>query len=324
MKRTIELIEAGSDLGAGTHGACFGTEALQMMAHKDNSNLFQKLPRRICQTHPANGHHSQYARNIEAVYKICRSIAHEVRNSLDLGNFPVVISGDHSCAAGTIAGIKIAKPQSRLGVVWIDAHADLHSPFTTPSGNMHGMPLAASINADNQAQGKQEIDTQTRLYWEKLKNMGNLSPKILPQDIVYVSLRDFEKEEASLISAYGIKTISTETIRRCGMREAVKTILRQLDYCTDIYVSFDADCLDASVSIGTGLPVDGGLMPLEAELLITLLMENRKACCLEFTELNPFLDKDGETTTIIYQLLKKSMIALSNKAVAENVRFQDA
>jgi len=322
--RNIELIEVCSDLGAGTQGACFGAEALQMMAHQDNGNPFQTLSLKTCHIPPSNGYHSSYAKNIEAIYKICRSIAQEVRSSLLVNQFPILVSGDHSCAAGTIAGIKMAKPNSRLGVVWIDAHADLHSPYTTPSGNMHGMPLAASINEDNKVTAKQHIDDQTHSHWKKLKNLGGISPKVLPQDIVYVSLRDFEDEEALLIKNHRIKTISTESARRCGIPSVVNTILKQLEYCTDIYVSFDTDCLDASISRGTGLPVDGGLMPYEAERLITLLMENPKICCLEFTELNPFFDTNSETTAIIYQLFKAGIQSLRAEAFAERIAYQSS
>jgi arginase len=322
--RNIELIEVCSDLGAGTQGACFGAEALQMMAQQDIDNPFQSLSLKTCHVPPSNGYHSTFAKNIEAIYKICRSIAQEVRSSLLANHFPILVSGDHSCAAGTIAGIKMAKPNSRLGVVWIDAHADLHSPYTTPSGNMHGMPLAASINDDNRLATKQHIDDQTHSHWKKLKNLGGISPKVLPQDIVYVSLRDFEEEEALLIKNHRIKAISTESVRRCGISGVVNTILKQLEYCTDIYVSFDTDCLDATISRGTGLTVDGGLMPHEAEQLITLLMENLKICCLEFTELNPFFDTNNETTAIIYQLCKAGIQSLRAETFAERIAYQSS
>jgi len=124
--RNIELIEVCSDFGAGTQGASFGAEALQMMAQQDTGNPFQTLSIKNCHIPPSNGYYSPYAKNIETIYKICQSIALEVRSSLLANHFPVLISGDHSCAAGTIAGIKMAIPKSRLGVVWIDANADLH------------------------------------------------------------------------------------------------------------------------------------------------------------------------------------------------------
>lgn len=322
LKKNIELIETCSDSGAGTRGAGFASEALYLMAQKDPGNILNNLLKNTCYIPFRKGFSSDHARNIELIYHICQSISRLVCQRLTNGAFPVLISGDHSCATGTIAGIKMAKPKSRLGVVWIDAHADLHSPFTTPSGNMHGMPLAASINEDNLALSFKKIDRQTRYFWEKFKNIGNISPKILPQDIVYISLRDFEKEEASLIKTHGIKAISTQTIRDCGTPGVVRSILKQLEYCTDIYVSFDTDCLDASVSKGTGLPVQRGLMPDEAGKLTEMLLESPKAVCFEITELNPFLDINDETTSIIYQILVKGIRALSKEKTTEQISYQ--
>src|SRR5204863_2735786 len=111
-------------------------------------------------------------------------------------------SGDHGTSGGTITGIKMAKPNSKLGVIWIDAHADLHTPYTTPSGNMHGMPLAAAIGEDNEDCKVHDLDEKTMKQWEQLKNFGKISPKILPEDIVFISLRDYEKEEKHLIEKY--------------------------------------------------------------------------------------------------------------------------
>ena len=109
--------------------------------------------------------------------------------------FPLVLSGDHSIGGATISGIKMAKPNSRLGVIWIDAHADLHTPYTTPSGNVHGMPIAIAINEDNMECAVHEVDPETVGYWNQLKNMGNKEPKVLQEDSVCMYLRDHEKEE---------------------------------------------------------------------------------------------------------------------------------
>jgi arginase len=117
--------------------------------------------------------------------------------------FPVVLSGDHSTSGATITGIRMAKPKARLGVIWIDAHADLHTPYTTPSGNVHGMPLAIAINEDNEEYAVHEPDEETRKYWNQLKTMGKIAPKVLPEDIVYISLRDYQKEEKHLIENMG-------------------------------------------------------------------------------------------------------------------------
>jgi arginase len=237
-------------------------------------------------------------------------ISKAVHDSLRQGFFPVVISGDHSNSGGTIAGIKTSKPESKLGVIWIDAHADLHTPYTTPSGNMHGMPLAASIAEDNVESAVHELDAETTACWDKLKNFGNISPKVLPEDVVYIALRDFEKEERALIEKYGIKVISTKEVRNKGIESVIRSVTRYLSDCTDIYVSFDVDSLDSSISKGTGTPVGNGLREREAEDLVSKLMQNRKVCCLEITEVNPTLDKENLMAEIAFNILQRSVNVL--------------
>jgi arginase len=219
----------------------------------------------------------------------------------------VILSGDHSTSGGTLAGIKIAKPKSKLGVIWIDAHADLHTPFTTPTGNMHGMPLATAIAEDNEECKAHDLDEKTVRMWEQLKNIGKISPKILPEDIVFISLRDFEKEEKGLIEKYGIKVISTNEVRRNGAESVSRKVLRYLSDCTDIYVSFDVDSLDSSISKGTGTPVSNGLREREAEDLISKFMQSRKICCFEITEVNPTLDKENLMAEIAFNILQRSV-----------------
>jgi arginase len=222
----------------------------------------------------------------------------------------VVLSGDHSISGGTIAGIKMAKPNSKLGVIWIDAHADLHTPYTTPSGNMHGMPLSASINEDNRECAVHDLDPETTKQWNYLKNMGKIAPKVLPEDILYVSLRDFEKEEKHLIDKYGMKVITTKEVRNKGVENIVRSITRYFSDCTDIYVSFDVDSLDSSLTRGTGTPVSNGLREREAEDLVSKLMQNRKVCCFEITEVNPTLDKENLMAEIAFNILQRSVNVL--------------
>jgi len=224
--------------------------------------------------------------------------------------FPVVISGDHSNAGGTIAGIKMAKPKSKLGVIWIDAHADLHTPYTTPSGNMHGMPLAVSIAEDNKECKVHDLDEKTARQWEQLKHMGKSGQKVLPEDVVFISLRDFEKEEKHLIEKHGMKVITTSEVRRTGAENVCRKVLRYLSDCTDIYVSFDVDSLDAAISRGTGTPVSNGLKEREVEDLISKFMQNRKICCFEITEVNPTLDKENLMAEIAFNILQRSVNVL--------------
>jgi arginase len=221
--------------------------------------------------------------------------------------FPVLLSGDHSNAGGTIAGLKMAKPKSKLGVIWIDAHADLHTPYTTPSGNLHGMPLAAALGEDNLDCKVHDLDEKTVSLWKQLKTIGKTTPKILPEDVVLISLRDFEKEEKHIIEKHGIKVITTSEIRRNGAENISRKVLRYLSDCTDIYVSFDVDSLDSSISKGTGTPVSNGLREREAEDLISKFMQNRKICCFEITEVNPTLDKENTMAEIAFNILQRSV-----------------
>ncbi len=211
---------------------------------------------------------------------------------------------------GVIAGIKMAKPKSKLGVIWIDAHADMHTPYTTPSGNMHGMPLSAAIGEDNEESKVHELDEKTKKQWDQLKQFGKIYPKVLPEDVVFISLRDYEKEERFLIEKYDMKIVTTNEIRRKGAENVVRSVLRYLSDCTDIFVSFDVDCLDASISRGTGTPVSNGLREREAEDLVSKFMQNRKICCFEITEVNPTLDKENLMAEIAFNILQRSVNVL--------------
>jgi arginase len=253
---------------------------------------------------------SPYAKRIKGIAVLYERVSKAVSDALKNNFFPVVLSGDHSIAGATVAGIKIAKPKSKIGVIWIDAHADMHTPFTTPSGNVHGMALAATINEDNEDCAVHEIDEETKTYWSQLKNIGKVAPKVLPEDVVLISLRDFEKEEKYIIEKYGMKVITTNEVRRKGPENVVRSVTRYLADCTDIYISFDVDSLDSSISKGTGTPVSNGLREREVEDLISKFMQNRKVCCFEITEVNPTLDKENLMSEIAFNILQRSVNVL--------------
>ncbi|MEP6927356.1 MAG: arginase, partial [Ginsengibacter sp.] len=256
--KNIKLIEVPSEIGAGTRGASLGIDAIKIAALDFMSNFFVHFPSEKIE--PENNLlfepiSSPYAKRINGVLIMYERVSKAVKDTIKNNFFPVVISGDHSNAGGTIAGIKAAKPNSRLGIIWIDAHADLHTPYTTPSGNMHGMPLSASIAEDNEESKVHDLDEKTKKQWDQLKQFGKVAPKVLPEDIVFISLRDYEKEEKHLIAKYGMYVITTAELRRKGPENVVRAALRFLTDCTDIYVSFDVDCLDSSITKGTGTPV---------------------------------------------------------------------
>ena len=311
--KNIKLIEAPSEIGAGTRGASLGIDAIKIAALDFMSNFFVHFP---SEKIPAENNilfepiASPYAKRIKGVCAMYEKVSKAVMTSIKTHFFPVVLSGDHSTSGATIAGIKMAKPDSKLGVIWFDAHADLHTPYTTPSGNLHGMPLAVALAEDNMENAVHELDAETEKYWNHLKNLGNISPKVLGEDIVFISLRDYEREEKSIIDKYRMKVITTSEVRRKGVENIVRSVIRYLSDCTDIYVSFDVDCLDSSITKGTGTPVSNGLREREAEDLVSKFMQNRKICCLEITEVNPTLDKENLMAEIAFNILQRSVNVL--------------
>ena len=311
--KNIKLIEVPSEIGAGTRGASLGIDAIKIAALDFMSNFFVHFPSEKIEVENKllfEPIQSPYAKRIQGVQTMYDRVSKAVSETMKAHFFPVVISGDHSNAGGTIAGIKMAKPKSKLGVIWIDAHADLHTPYTTPSGNMHGMPLAVSIAEDNEESKVHELDEKTAKQWDQLKKMGKINQKVLPEDVVFISLRDYEKEEKHLIEKHGMKVITTSDVRRNGAENVCRKVLRYLSDCTDIYVSFDVDSLDSSISKGTGTPVSNGLREREAEDLISKFMQNRKVCCFEITEVNPTLDKENLMAEIAFNILQRSVNVL--------------
>lgn len=311
--KNIKLIEVASEIGAGTRGASLGVEAIKIAALDFMSNFFihfpsEKVPNENKLLYePIESPYAKRIKGVATMYdRVSKSVCDTVKNNF----FPVIISGDHSTAGATIAGIKMAKPKSKLGVIWIDAHADLHTPYTTPSGNLHGMPLAVSIGEDNEDCAVHELDAETLRQWSYLQQIGKIRPKVHPDDIVFISLRDFEKEEKYLIEKYGMKVITTKEVRSKGAENIARAVQRYLGDCTDIYVSFDVDSLDPSFSKGTGTPVSNGLREREAEDLISKFMQNRKVCCLEITEVNPTLDKENMMAEIAFNILQRSVNVL--------------
>ena len=311
--KNIKLIEVPSEIGAGTRGASLGVDAIKIAALDFMSNFFIHFPSEKIETsndllfEPIQ---SPYAKRIHGVLGVYERVSAAVNECIKSNFFPVVLSGDHSTAGGVIAGIKMSKPNSKLGIIWIDAHADLHTPYTTPSGNMHGMPLATAIAEDNQEMKTHDLDSKTSALWNQIKSIGKIPQKVLPEDIVFIGLRDYEKEEKHLIEKYGMKVITTAELRRVGAESVSRKALRHLSDCTDIYVSFDVDSLDAAISRGTGTPVNNGLKEREAEDLISKFMQNRKVCCFEITEVNPTLDRENLMAEIAFNILQRSVNVL--------------
>ena len=218
-----------------------------------------------------------------------------------------MFSGDHSSAGGTIAGIKSAFPEKRLGVIWIDAHADLHTPYTSPSGNVHGMPLSTALAEDNREAEERVPEEETVQHWELLKNTGKVSPKIDYSDLVFVGLRSFEEQEANLIHKNHVKVFGVDEVRKHGGSHIAHESLQHLSDCDLIYVSFDVDSLDDSLSKGTGTPVADGLLPEEVKDYLMRISSDPRLCCLEVTEINPLLDSENRMADIAWDILQSTV-----------------
>ncbi|MCT4581092.1 MAG: arginase [Flavobacteriales bacterium] len=293
MKRIV-LVENKSEIGAGTRGASLGIDAVKIAALNSKSDYFKKA--KIVKIENENDRlwedvTFESAKRIKGVVEVYKRVSSSVSEVLGKNKFPVILSGDHSNAGGTIAGIKMAYPDKRLGVIWIDAHADLHSPYTSPSGNIHGMPLATALGEDNQGYAVKEISDEVKKQWERLKGIGNINPKIQPEDLVFIGVRDTEDPEDYYIANNKVKTISVEHVRRTGAQEVSEQVLEYLSACDIIYVSFDVDSMDCDlISYGTGTPVQNGLTDQEASGLINHFLIDKRVKCFEVVEINPCLD----------------------------------
>ncbi|OYX17587.1 MAG: arginase [Algoriphagus sp. 32-45-6] len=291
--RDIKLVEVRSEIAAGTRGASLGIDAVKIASLDKKSNFFTQFdPINVpdANSYLWKGNKFPHAKYIDGVYQVLKNVYSTIESLRLEKKFPIVLAGDHSTAAGTIMGIKSAHPDKRLGVIWIDAHADLHTPFTTPSGNMHGMPLAMTAQLDNKACQVNEPSEETLLYWDKIKKIGGDFPKINPADIVFISVRDTESPEDHLIREYGIKNFPTKEVREKGIMAIAQEALETLKECEQIYISFDVDSLDSSISVGTGTPVPNGLTVDEAIQLNAELIKDKRVCCWEIVEVNPTLD----------------------------------
>ncbi len=291
MNRQLQFIFNPSELGAGTRGASLGPEAIRAAARAQNSTLFSEYPvftlpnRNDLLDRPTN---FPFAKRIDGVLQIFEGIKHQVKEAIDSGMFPLIIAGDHSSAGGTMAGLKLAYPGKRLGVLWIDAHADIHSPYTTPSGNIHGMPIATALGVDNSDLQKNNLDLTTMQYWNQLK-----SHSLKPADLIYIGVRDVEAEEIHAMKQLNLRNYTVKELRDRGLQLCIDEISEKLQVCDIVYVSFDVDSMDPSeTSYGTGTPVPMGITFDEAKTILTSMSKLTNLACMEIVEVNPCLDNE--------------------------------
>jgi arginase len=316
--KELKIIEVKSEIGAGTRGASLGVEAIKIASLDLNSDFFKQYE--SVEVENVNellfdGAKHSYAKFIDGVMIMEERVCLEVYETIWEENFPLIIAGDHCTAYGTIAGIKKADPKARLGVIWIDAHADIHTPFTTPSGNMHGMALSMACGIDNLECKVNDPRGETLEYWEQIKNVGIPGPKVYPEDIVYIGVRDLEKPENYLINKYNINFIETEDIKKLGALKIAEKALEMLDHCDQIYISFDVDTLDSRISTGTGTPVPNGLTVEESKILNAELAKNPKVCAWEIVEVNPTLDTENRMAESAFEILEATAKSIVNRPV---------
>jgi arginase len=297
MSEHIQILEIRSELGAGTRGASLGIGAVKVASLKVSDPYFAQYPLHLVPNEnellfrpTATTKHAKYIKGILKVYNYVAEAMDELLH--EKTEFIVILSGDHSSAGASISGLKTAFPDKRLGVIWVDAHADMHTPYTTPSGNLHGMPLALAMGFDNLDKRRNDLSPEVSMYWNQLKNVGNISPKLNPEDLVFIALRDTEEEEDFLIDQHEIKTIRVKEVREKGAQQIADETLEYLKDCEMLYISFDVDSMDCNlVSKGTGTPVPDGLSVQEAQDILCRLAKDERLACMEVTEVNPLLDE---------------------------------
>lgn len=294
----IEMIGIPLDLGANRRGVDMGpsairiagiTERLKNIGHDvvDAGDLRTAAPE-------VQTIEDEKLKYLPAISKAVNELAGVVERTADQGDFPLILGGDHSIAIGTISGVSssLRKRKKRLGVLWIDAHGDMNTPETTPSGNIHGMPFAVVLGKG----------------CKELTHVGGDFQKVLPQDAVLVGVRNLDRQEQDLIREAGITVYTMEDIDRRGIFEVVVEAIDVATKDTDaLHVSFDVDALDPLVAPGVGTPVRGGLTYREAHTAMEIIAATRRLCSLEVVEVNPILDVRNTTAEVAVELIESAL-----------------
>ncbi|WP_456272739.1 arginase [Bacillus sp. AK031] len=290
MKKNISIIGVPMDLGQMRRGVDMGpsairyagvAERLENLGHtiNDLGNIEIAQPERV---HTSDSN----LRNLKAVAEGNQKLADKVDSVIQGKDFPLVFGGDHSIAIGTLAGV--SKHYENLGVIWYDAHGDLNTSDTSPSGNIHGMPLAVSLGIGD----------------ESLTGIGGYTPKVKPENIVIIGARSLDEGERELIKERGIKVFTMHEVDRMGMTKVMEEAISYLKDKTDgVHLSLDLDGLDPSDAPGVGTPVLGGISYRESHLAMEMLAESNLVTSAEFVEVNPILDDKNRTASVAVALM---------------------
>lgn len=236
---------------------------------------------------------SRSAKFLKEIVRVCTDTANEVRQAVLADQFPLIFGGDHSVAIGSIAGLAAAykEQDKRLGVIWVDAHADMNTPDSTPSGNVHGMPLAVNLGV-----GAPELCA-----------VGGDFQKLQPQNVALIGIRDLDQEEQRIVRESGVHAYTMTDIDRWGMAaimdKVLETMRRQVDV---IHLSFDLDGLDPTVAPGVGTPVAGGLTYREAHLVMEMTADTGLLGSMDVVEDNPVLDVRNQSAIVAAELIESA------------------
>ena len=296
VPKRIRILGVPLDLGQARRGVDMGPSAvrvaglearLEAIGHvvEDGGNIAVAIPEQKKEGDPR----AKYLKEITAT---CTKHAETVMKTLEAGKVPLVLGGDHSVAAGTVAGVaefyrQQRRQDQRVGLIWIDAHADINTPETSPSGNVHGMPLAAILG----------------LGPPELANIFGFSPKAQPENCVLVGVRDIDAAEKENIRKTGIEVYTMRDIDERGMRTVIEEALRVAGRGTAGYhISLDMDWIDPEDAPGVGTPVRGGASYREAHLAMEIIADHGRMTSFEIVEVNPVIDEHNRTANLAVEL----------------------
>jgi arginase len=300
--KTVNIIGFPMDLGSGRRGVDMGPSAIRIagiesklkkLGYKvnDSGDIFiQNIELQNSKTLGTN----PKLKYLPEILKTTKILAKKVEKVLEQGQFPLCLGGDHSMALGTIAGISSYCRGKKLetGVIWIDAHADMNTDKTTPSGNIHGMPMAASLGIGDR----------------KLVNLLDFSPKVKPENCVLIGVRSIDLLEKENITKLGVTVYTMSDIDKLGIHRIIARVLKQFQKKVDhIHVSFVLDVVDPTFAPGVGTPVSGGLSYREAHLLMESIAECGCMSSLEVTEVNPILDNRNKSAEFATNIIASSL-----------------
>ena len=294
MNNKLSMIGVAIDLGAGTPGVSLGPAAIRYAGiHERMTNIGYDVQDEgdiVAIKQEVSTSANTHLKNLDEVARVNASLCERVDSVMRAGRFPLVLGGDHSIAIGTIAGV--LQHVEKLGVIWFDAHGDINTEETSPSGNIHGMPVAVSLGHGH----------------DLLTKIGGADKKISSENIVFIGCRDLDAGERKMLKEFGIKVFTMHEVDRLGMTEVMKQAIEIASNGTDgIHVSFDMDSMDPVYAEGTGTRVPGGLTYRESHLALEMIAETEKVVSAEFVEVNPIIDNKNQTAKTAVALIGSLM-----------------